>query len=149
MENWTAWLSCESAKDAGGPLNIFGVYQIRIASSDEPFSIARLCAVDREGTIYYGRSGLQNQSSHRTIANRIKEFLRGQHSGGKTYARIKARLGDLPQFRGYRLQFRGMGLIDQDIKNREADLLYRYTTVYGELPPCNSSLPKTAARHDV
>lgn len=148
MDNWTEWFDRETATDLRGPLNFFGIYQVQIVgSSGKPLRISRLCGVDSEGTIYYGRSGLQHKSSHRTIANRINEFFKGQHSGGKTYARIKPNLDR--QFRAHSLKVRGLKLLDMNINGREALFLNKYLNMYGELPPCNSSLPKIAAYQDV
>ena len=143
MSNWTDWVEIESAKSRRGPLNDFGIYQIRVVEpSGGPISIGRLAGVDSLGILYVGRSGCRHQQTDRTIANRIREFLQRAHSGGITYVRAKKTLQRVPRFSGHRLQVRAMFLPDEEIDETESSILHKYFSEYAELPPCNSSLPK-------
>ena len=149
MNEWTPWHEIDKAKSPTGPLDDFGIYQIRIVNvSGAPIPISRFCRIDADGLIYIGRSGFRRQQNHRTIANRIREFTQLQHSGGITYDRIKPLLQHHPQFADHRLQVRGCFLEDGQIKAAETQLLSDYLATYGELPPCNSSLPQTIAGDD-
>jgi hypothetical protein len=149
MSEWMPWYDSKEAKSSRGSLNDFGIYQIRMVnSSGKPLQIERFCAVDAEGLIYFGRSGFRRQKTNRTIANRIREFLQQQHSGGITYARVKPLLDRHSRFGGHHLQIRGQFLPDSDIQKAEAALLNDYLSSYGELPPCNSSQPQAAAAQD-
>ncbi|MCX6981770.1 MAG: hypothetical protein NTV08_13585 [Verrucomicrobia bacterium] len=150
MSKWTPWCDTETAKSPDGPLNIFGIYRIRMVNSTgEKMKIDRVCKVDSEGFIYFGRSGFQSQNTKRTIANRVREFLQKKHSGGIAYARIKPLLDRHLRFADHHLEIQGQRLPDAHIETAEAKLLGEYLKEFGELPPCNSSLPKVAAAQDV
>lgn len=143
MSTWTDWIDIERAELKQGPLNDFGVYEIRaVNSKGQPIPISRLVGVDRLGCLYVGRSGFRHQKTRRTIANRIKEFLRGPHSGGTTYARAKTTLQQGQKFSSHRLQVRAIFLPDDKIELEESKALYGYFRRHAELPPCNSALPK-------
>jgi hypothetical protein len=142
MDRWSDWIDIELAKSQHGLLSDFGVYQIRVVTpSGEPISISRMVGVDSLGILYVGRSGYRHQRSKRTVANRIREFLRQQHSGGVTYARAKDTLQRASQFSDHRLQVRAMFLPDEEIDAKESGILRDYFSRHGELPPCNSQLP--------
>ena len=142
MSRWSDWIDIELAKSRHGPLNDFGIYQIRaVTPSGEPIPISRIVGVDSSGIVYMGRSGYRHQRSKRTVANRIREFLRRRHSGGVTYARAKETLQRASQFSDHCLQVRAMLLADEEIDAMESDVLRDYFSRHGELPPCNSQLP--------
>jgi hypothetical protein len=141
MSKWSDWIDIELAKSQRGPFNDFGIYQIRaVTSLGEPISISRLVGVDPLGILYLGRSGYRHKKSERTIANRIREFLQRQHSGGVTYARANETLKREPQFSEHRLQVRAMFLPDEKINAAESKALHDYFLTHAELPPCNSQL---------
>lgn len=143
MSGWTDWIDIDFAESKEGPLNDFGVYEIRaVDSKGQPVPIKRLVGVDMLGRLYVGRSGFSHQKTKRTIANRIREFLRGRHSGGVTYARAREILQQTQKFSGHRLQVRAMFLPDDKIESGESKVLYDYFSKHAELPPCNSALPK-------
>jgi hypothetical protein len=144
IDNWTDWIDIDLAKSKRGQFNNFGIYEIRVVDSrGQPIPISRLIGVDYPGVLYIGRSGLRNQKTKRTIANRIQEFLRQKnHSGGITYARAKKILQQEKKFSGHRLQVRAIFLADEEIKSKEAKVLRDYFSIHAELPPCNSALPK-------
>lgn len=142
MGKWSDWVEIELAKSSSGPFDNFGIYQIRaVAPSNEPIPICRLVGIDSLGILYVGRSGYRYQRSKRTIANRIREFVRQQHSGGITYASARKVLQQSPKFSQHRLQVRAMFLPDDKIGKAESSVLNDYFSIYAELPPCNSSLP--------
>lgn len=89
-----------------------------------------------------GRSGFRHQKTKRTVANRIKEFLRGPHSGGATYTRARKTFQQAKTLSGHRLQVRAMFLPDDKIESRELKVPYNYFSIYAELPAFNSALPK-------
>ncbi len=136
MIEWTTWYDSEEATASNSSLNNFGIYQIRIVNpTGDPLHINRFCSADTNGLIYFGRSGFRHQKTNRTIANRIQEFIRRKHSGGRTYSKIKPLLDKHPNFADHRLQFRGKFLPDTEIENAEANLLSEYLFKFGELPP--------------
>lgn len=140
MGRWTKWLEIDDAQERNGSLKEFGLYQIRAVSRQgKPIPISRLRDVDPEGILYVGRSGFQATSPHRTVANRIGEFIKQRHSGGITYAKAAARLESNPRFAGHRLQVRARFFPDSSIAREEAKVLEAYFRKYAELPPCNSS----------
>lgn len=144
MNNWTDWIDIDLAKSKRGPLNDFGVYEIRaIDSKGVPIAISRLVGVDDLGVLYIGRSGYRHQKTERTIANRIREFLRQTHSGGVTYERARQTLSQSQKFSDHRLQVRAMFVPDEKIDSTERTLLHNYFSKHGEVPPCNSVLPKS------
>jgi hypothetical protein len=121
MGLWSDWIDIELARSWRGPFNDFGIYQVRaVTSRGEPIPINRLVAVDPSGTLYIGRSGYRRRSSNRTIANRIREFVQQQHSGGIAYARANPVLQRVPHFSGHRLQVRAMFLADEEIDAEES-----------------------------
>lgn len=64
MSRWSDWIDIELAKSRQGPLNDFGVYQIRaVTLSGEPIPISRIVGVDSSGILYVGRSGYRHQRS--------------------------------------------------------------------------------------
>ena len=141
MARWTSWLPIEDAASRDGPFGgMFGLYQIRAVSrTGAPIPIQRFAGSDSHGVIYIGRSGYFNRSENRTIANRIGEFIRQGHSGGKTYARADLVLRRIRRFSQHVLEVRGMILPDDEISAGEAKELRRYFNAYAELPPCNSN----------
>jgi hypothetical protein len=142
MGRWSRWLDAELAKLRTGRFNDFGIYQIRIVTpSGKPIQICRIGGIDQTGIIYIGRSGYRLGKTNRTVANRIQEFIKEQHSGGCTYAKAKSVLQKMPQYKGHLLQVRAMFVPNKDIKNTESNELKKYFSSYAELPPCNSSLP--------
>lgn len=146
MARWTEWHPLPDAGLRGGPLNRFGIYEIRLVRSlGSPIPIPRFCARDSTGVIYIGRSGLKRQQTGRTISHRLAEFLRGPHRAGRKYKRFEAALRQLMMFRQHRLEVRGLFLPDDQIGLREAKRLCSYRDKFGELPPFNSSLPTTKA----
>jgi hypothetical protein len=146
MNKWAEWVDIDQAQLNQGPFNHYGIYQIGIVDSKgAAIWVNRLAGVDKLGIIYIGRSGYKQQNSNRTIANRIREFVRQQHSGGKTYAKAKELTLDRTlQFSGHRLRVRASFLRDAEIDGAEADALLEYFKLYAELPPCNSALPTNA-----
>jgi len=142
--------------------NCFGIYQIRMVDKvGRPIPISRIVGIDEEGVIYIGRSGPKKP---RTLAQRIREFQKGAHSGAKTYRLMNENCESFKHlYSSHRLQYRAMHLqasedITNIIKQKEAligeDFSYRtkielmegvavinYVNRYGELPPCNSSFP--------
>ena len=151
MSNWADWVSIETAKSKRGPFNHLGIYQIRaVTPAGESIPIHRLVGIDSSGILYIGRSGY---NSNRSIANRIGEFVRQQHSGrqkhsgGVTYARAKPILERAPQFSGHHLQVRAKLLsTKEDIDLAEAKALDEYFSEHAELPPCNSARNKRGGR---
>lgn len=143
MGRWSKWIPIDEAAAPGGRFaSKFGLYQIRaVGRSGRPLRIPRLAAVDASGLLYIGRSGHKGRSPNRTIANRLREFLKEHHSGGKTYAKAAAVLRRMGRFSGHVLEVSGVGLSDGQINRHETVQLRRYFKAYGELPPCNSSLP--------
>jgi hypothetical protein len=138
MSNWTDWVTIETAKSKKGPFNHLGIYQIRaVTPTGEPIPINRFVGIDLLGILYIGRSGY---TSNRSIANRIGEFVRQQHSGGDTYARAKQVLEREPQFSGHLLQVRTKLIFTkEEIDLAEAKALREYFSEHAELPPCNSA----------
>ncbi len=146
MSDWTNWENIEIAKVKKGVFNDFGIYQIHAISPDEKvIPINRLVGSDPLGIIYIGRSGINSESPNRTIANRINEFVKAQHSGGVTYLRALPILKRSSIFHGHRLQARAMFLPDNEIKVAETKIMSNYFELYGELPPCNSSFPQASS----
>jgi len=137
MSDWSDWVSIEIAKSRKGPFNCLGIYQIRaVTSSGKPIPVSRLVGVDPIGILYIGRSGF---SSGRSIANRIGEFVRQQHSGGITYATAKEVLDKSSAYSRHSLQVRVKVLsTKKEIESAESRTLQEYFSKYGELPPCNS-----------
>lgn len=145
MCNWTEWVFIDNNNPIlPDSFNNFGIYQIgMVNTSDRPIPIGRLAQIDKSGIIYIGRSGLDKK---RTIAKRIKEFLRGNHSGGKRYARARQVLENGMIHKNHRLQARAKILLPNQILIAEANCLHEYFSTYAELPPCNASLP---TNHDM
>lgn len=142
MSKWSKWVDIENAKSKKGPFNDFGVYELRaVNQSNSPIPINRLIGTDPLGILYIGRSGYGGKNSARTIANRIREFVQRQHSGGITYAKAKSVLKKAAQFSGHHLQVRAVFAADDEIEAAESKELRKYFAEYGELPPCNSALP--------
>ncbi|MFH1718587.1 MAG: hypothetical protein ABIF19_14630 [Planctomycetota bacterium] len=138
--NWSEWVDIEKARSTNGPFNYLGIYQIRAATtSGKPISIQRLAGVDASGVLYIGRSGF---NSNRSIANRIGEFVRKQHSGGITYAKAKPVLDERPRFSKHCLQVKAKFLKTDQIPKAESEALDEYFLEYAELPPCNSARVK-------
>jgi len=136
---WTPWVDVELAKSRKGPFSDYGIYQIRaVTPAGEPIPISRLAAVDPLGILYIGRSGYRRQHTRRTVAHRIGEFLRRQHSGGHTYARAVKVMRRNPAFAGHRLQARARFFSDDEIDAAEGETLREYFLTCAELPPCNS-----------
>jgi hypothetical protein len=143
MSEWTDWVDIETAKSPQGPFVGHGIYQIRIVDEqNEPIPISRIGGIDPSGLLHVGRSGHGIESPTRTIANRLKEFIQQQHSGGKTYARAREVLLRFPQFANHQLQARAMFVKNDEIDIAESRAAWAYLGKYGELPPCNSSLPR-------
>lgn len=143
MNDWSSWQDIKSAKTKGGNLNDFGIYEIRVVNRNkEAIPIFRFVGCDSQGLIYIGRSGYRWQKTGRTIANRIKEFVQQQHSGGTTYARAHKVLIGQSEFSGHRLEARGKILPDEEIKKAEKNAIDEYFSMHAELPPCNSAFPK-------
>ena len=143
MGNWSSWEDIAFAKSKDGKLNDFGIYKIRVVNRNgEAIPIFRFVGIDRQGLIYVGRSGYRSQKTGRTIANRIREFVKQQHSGGITYARAEKVLEREGKFFEHRLQVRAMFLPDEEIDRTEKKVLRDYFSQYAELPPCNSAFPK-------
>ena len=118
----------------------FGVYVIRAVTNEgKPISIKRLGGVDPDGILYIGRSGFESRSPSRTIGNRLGEFLRGQHSGGKTYERARGILNANKEFSGHSLQARALNCEEAKIAETEKRLLKKYFEQFAELPPTYSS----------
>ena len=139
---WSEWVEIESAKERHERFNRLGIYQIRaIDYRSKPISIPRINATDRTGIIYFGRSGNKSQNSKRTIAKRLKEFLKPHHSGGQTYLVVKHVVRNNRKFRGLRLQVRAMILSFKKISKAEQNVIHKYLLDFGELPPCNSAIP--------
>ncbi|MFN0193820.1 MAG: hypothetical protein ACKVP5_17910 [Aestuariivirga sp.] len=143
MVKWSKWIPIEDATARNGRFaGMFGLYQIRAVSrSAKPIPIARLVGVDKQGLLYLGRSGHQKRSSSRTIPNRLKEFVKQHHSGGKTYARAARIMRRLEKFSKHHLEVCALSLRDRAINKAETTHLRRYFGRFGELPPCNSTLP--------
>jgi hypothetical protein len=148
MSKWSKWVDIESAKSKTGSFNDFGVYEVRaVNQSNSPIPINRFIGIDPLGILYIGRSGYGGKNSARTIANRIREFLQRQHSGGVTYAKAKLILTRRsPQFSGHHLQVRAVFVAGDEIEAEESKELRKYFDEYGELPPCNSALPGAAGQ---
>ena len=143
MTKWSDWMDVDLAGKQNGSLDDFGVYQIRaVNKSGNPIPIGRLAGVDPLGILYVGRSGFRRQKTNRTVANRVREFVRQAHSGGITYARANKILKQVPQFSDHQLQVRAKVLPDDKIDVEESNVLRKYFKKYAELPPCNSALPK-------
>lgn len=137
---WTEWTPIEAAISGDQRLAAHGIYQIRaVTPRGKPIRINRLLGADPEGVLYVGRSGLKFRSPSRTIANRLREFLKQQHSGGITYAKACSCLNGTPRFAGHQLQVRALFLEDKHITATESSVLAEYFAKHAELPPCNSS----------
>ena len=143
MRKWTSWKEISPAIAKDGTLNDYGIYQIRLVDKKgKVIPIGRFVKIDQQGLIYIGRSGFRLQRTGRTIANRIKEFVNQNHSGGITYALAQKVLRKQKKFSEHRLQVRGMFLPDNEIDRAEKKALRDYFAHYAELPPCNSAFPK-------
>jgi hypothetical protein len=148
MVEWTKWIDIDTAKSLK-EFEEWGVYQIRLVDQEkQPIPIDRMAKVDGEGLLYVGRSGYRTAKTDRTLANRIKEFDKHNHSGALTYFEAKETLKKVQKFRNHRLQVRAKFLSDEEINPAEVDTLSYYFSEYAELPPCNSSLPKKR-RHQI
>ena len=142
MEDWSDWIAIASARARHGPFAFHGIYQVRCTDrSGAPLPIHRLVGVDKTGLLYIGRSGLPSRSERRTVANRLDEFMRQEHSGGKTYVFAAAVMGGDPSLEGHRLEARGRRLPESEIERLEDAELTQYLMRHGELPPCNSKMP--------
>ncbi|MBN2316216.1 MAG: hypothetical protein JXM79_19975 [Sedimentisphaerales bacterium] len=146
--NWSNWIEIKEAKlpqRDNGPFNHLGIYQIcAVNSKGKQIPIPRLAGVDKTGVIYIGRSGFSNQRTYRTIAVRIREFDNKQHSGGITYAKAEPIINKRRRYKKHRLQVRAKFLsTKEDICAAELHALSEYHSKYGELPPCNSTRPKS------
>lgn len=140
MPRWTKWAYIEKTQAKKGAFDRLGIYQIRaVTPAGNPIPVPRLAGVDKQGILYAGRSGYL---AHRSVPNRIREFVHEHHSGGITYARAKTLLNKTPKFLGHRLQVRAMLLNQKAISSAESKTLQDYFSKYGELPPCNSALPR-------
>lgn len=101
-----------------------------------------MAGVDASGVLYIGRSGY---NKNRSIANRIGEFVKQQHSGGVTYVKAKQIIEKLPRFSGHRLQVKVKFLTTkEEIDVAETAALNGYFSEYAELPPCNSARSNAA-----
>jgi len=139
---WTSWIDINLAKSKKGPYEDFGIYQIRAVNKElKTIPIERINGLDREGVLYIGRSGFKNQRTNRTIANRINEFIKKQHSGGITYGLAKNILRKNKKFSQHNLQVRALFQSDNQIELKEAEELHNYFLKFAELPPCNSAFP--------
>ncbi len=145
MSDWSSWISIEKAKVKKGRYNCLGIYQIRVVTPySKPIPVCRLVGVDPLGILYIGRSGF---SAGRSVANRIGEFVRQQHSGGITYTGAKEVLNKTPAYSRHNLQVRMKGLsTEKEIRSAESRALQEYFHKYGELPPCNSAKSNAAAK---
>ncbi len=140
---WSEWSPIEAAASKRGPFPYFGIYQIRaVKASGEPIPIPRIAGTDASGTLYFGRSGFGAQGTDRFVSNRIREFKNHQHSGGQTYFICSIVLHGNAAFEGHLLQVRACQLQDDEIERAEDLVLTQYLMEYGELPPCNSVMPK-------
>ncbi len=98
MAKWSDWVNIKDKELMKRHLRHLGIYRIRtVTPSGKPIPIKRLVGVDTLGIIYIGCSGY---SAHRSIGNRIREFRRGDHSGGKAYIRAKKSSKECRHFRG-------------------------------------------------
>jgi hypothetical protein len=140
---WSTWIDAAEAATRKGPFAHFGIYQIRaVKPGGEPIPIPRLAGIDPSGTIYIGRSGFERQGTDRFVSNRIREFLNRQHSGGQTYFIACVAIHKHPAFSEHALQVRACRLPDSAIEHAEDVALTQYLMQFGELPPCNSTMPK-------
>lgn len=136
MAKRIVWIPLEPTSLKWTALAVFRVYRIRLANAaNQAISVPRICGLDRQGLLYIGRSALSS-SVRRTIANRLSEFLGGNHSGGKTYAGARRMLS--AKFKGYHLEAQALPMPDLKIKSCEKNLLGAYFRSFGELPPLNS-----------
>ena len=144
MYKWSNWENIKIAKSNKGPFNEYGIYQISVADkSNSPIPINRLIGTDPLGILYIGRSGFRRSPNKRTIANRIREFLNKKHSGYDSYVIAKTALDKIAQYSDHHLQVRIFPInVDDEIESSESRIIYEYVEIYGELPPCNSSIPK-------
>jgi hypothetical protein len=140
---WSDWVDAAEAATREGPFSHFGIYQIRaVDPSAEPIPIPRLTGTDASGTIYIGRSGFSRQGTDRFVSKRIREFLTRQHSGGQTYFIASIAMQKHSAFAGHSLQVRACFLPDSAIEHSEDVALTQYLMQFGELPPCNSTMPE-------
>jgi hypothetical protein len=141
--DWSQWSTIETAASSKGPFAHYGIYPIRAVDRDgNPIPFPRLAAVDPTGTIYIGRSGYSSQSTDRFVSNRIREFKNKQHSGGQTYFLACIAMANNALFESHSLQVRACHLPDGEIDRGEDYALTQYLLAHGELPPCNSVMPK-------
>ncbi len=98
--------------------------------------LGRMLGCDESGVVYIGRSGVREEKM-RTVAWRLKEWLRRGHSGAETYARVKP---DLPDNHG--LEVSALYLPVSEVCKGEAEKLEAYRKQFGEPPPFNSNLPR-------
>jgi len=142
MEDWSPWFALDEAEALHGPFAFHGIYQIRCTNpTGSPIPIPRLVGADNRGILYIGRSGLPSKSPDRTVANRLAEFSRYQHSGGKTYLLASLVMSQAQLFRDYSLEARAKRVPESDIERTEDQELSQYLLRHGELPPCNSKMP--------
>lgn len=122
----------------------YGIYRIRVVDSfKRPIPIPRMAAVDKEGVIYIGRSGYRRQKTGRTVNVRLGEFVgKDQHSGGITYSLAMRTLKHIRRFKSHGLQASARIVSDQMIDALEERELKKYFERFGELPPCNSAMPR-------
>jgi hypothetical protein len=148
ISKWGSWHSIDDADS--NPLSRFGIYQIRMVDrAGNPIPVRRIAGLDKGGVIYIGGSGYSKQHAKkpRTMAQRIKEFEKGAHSGGHTYRLMKddvLLVSRKRTYSGHKLQYKAMRLDGGNagmVKEKEIATLARYFKKYGELPPCNSSFP--------
>ncbi len=137
--DWTCWYCLEPSSKESVPSEIqerFGIYQIRIVDANGcPIRLGRMLKCDESGVVYIGRSGVREEKM-RTVAWRLKEWLRRGHSGAETYARV---VPDLPH--NHSLEVRALYLPVIEVCKGEAEEIEAYRKQFGEPPPFNSNLP--------
>ncbi len=141
---WTDWVDIDRACTTSGLFGAYGIYQIRISQPklNAPANIFRFVGVNTSGLIYIGRSGFRKRGRGRTVANRVREWIISQHSGANTLEKAVPTL-DKSQWLDRKLQVRAMFLPDNQIEEAEAKALADYFAEHAELPPCNSSTPRS------
>ena len=101
MPKWRKWQPIDSVYMNMALLGQPGIYKIRMVDKDgKPIPINRIGGIDLEGIIYIGQSV--------RLRERIEDFIRGSHSGGRTYKKMRKRLRKHKPYQEHYLQFSSM-----------------------------------------
>jgi hypothetical protein len=132
---WTKWRPIEVPSAHQGP----AAYQIRAVRKQSPLRMPRLLRPDSSGLLAIGETG--------AFEARRRQFCRGlSYGAGHSEANLIWLLCRTTSVRellcGARIEYRLQVVDSKDAAmSLEKELLWEYASVYGEVPPFNSSFP--------